>query len=214
MAVTHADLSPGHQKTDFASQLGVFLMISSILCGLACFILCLIAEAMRSELTWLLMTSESEGGKYECVYSGSGRTALLCAVGAFVALAMAMVMKHGYILVALANPNPSLIAWTPNSISSKALTWQACFFFLTTWVSFAISEVLLTIGIIVESGHLRSRPSCLIIQPGLFVAAGVFGLATVFLAAGLYLTILRAQRLCQDEGPHLRQEIEGGPTSN
>ncbi|XP_077219069.1 uncharacterized protein LOC143853218 [Tasmannia lanceolata] len=211
MAVTHADLSPAGQKTNVGSKLGVSLMVFSILCGLSCFVSCLIAEAKRSEVTWLLVTSEGEGERYECVYSGSGRTPLLCALGAFVGLAMAMVMKHAYILVAVSKPNPpALIASTSNSSSSTVLTHQACFFFLTTWICFAVGEVLLMIGISVESGHLtkwvKPRPSCLVIRPGLFAAAGIFGLATVFLAAGLYLTALRAQWLHQDEA-NVRREV-------
>ena len=53
----------------------------------------------------------------------------------------------------------------------------------------------------VESGHLknwtRQRTGCHSIREGLFSAAGVYALATVFLAAGLYLTALRAQRMSE-----------------
>lgn len=73
-----------------------------------------------------------------------------------------------------------------------------------------MGEILLLIGLSVESGHLKNwskpRPSCLIIQQGLFSAAGVFGLTTVFLASGLYVTALRAQRLMYDQ-ENTRQEI-------
>lgn len=73
-----------------------------------------------------------------------------------------------------------------------------------------MAEVLLLIGLGVESGHLRKwwrpRPSCLVIREGLFLAAGVFGLTTVFLASGLYLTALRAQKLRQEE-ENFRHEI-------
>ncbi|XP_058083948.1 uncharacterized protein LOC131231679 isoform X2 [Magnolia sinica] len=163
--------------------------------------------------TWILTGSDGDGQKYECVYTGSGKTPLFCALGAFVALACAMVMKHTYILVAVSRPTPpALIVWGPDSGSSKVLTWQACFFFVTTWICFAVGEVLLMIGIGIESGHLkrwsRPRATCLVIRQGLFAAAGVFGLTTVFLAAGLYLTALRAQRLHQAEANVRREVLE------
>lgn len=66
-----------------------------------------------------------------------------------------------------------------------------------------MGEILLLIGLSVESGHLKNwsepRPSCLIIKQGLFTAAGVFGLVTVFLATGLYITALRVEMYFQDQ---------------
>ena len=56
MAVTHADLEPRRRKTDLSSKTGVFLMALTILLGLFCFILCLIAEATRSKVLVLLIT--------------------------------------------------------------------------------------------------------------------------------------------------------------
>ena len=56
-AVTHADLAPSHRRTDLGSKFGVFLIVFTILCGLACFILCLIAEAFRSEVNLVLSPS-------------------------------------------------------------------------------------------------------------------------------------------------------------
>jgi len=55
MAVTHADLEPRRRKTDLSSKTGVFLMALTILLGLLCFILCLIAEATRSKVLVLLI---------------------------------------------------------------------------------------------------------------------------------------------------------------
>lgn len=70
-------------------------------------------------------------------------------------------------------------------------------------ICFAIAEILLLIGLSIESGHLTNwstpRPSCLVIQRGLFSSGGVFGITTVFLACGLYVTALRAQKLLQDQ---------------
>lgn len=71
---------------------------------------------------------------------------------------------------------------------------------------------MLLIGLSVESGHLknwaRPKPSCLVIREGVFSAAGVFALTTVFLAAGLYLTALRAQRFSQNQENVRREVIE------
>lgn len=77
---------------------------------------------------------------------------------------------------------------------------------------FAVAEVLLLVGISVESGHLSKwaipRSGCSVIRQGLFSAAGVIGLVTVFLAAGLYLTALRAQRLSQEQDNLRRQVLD------
>lgn len=51
-AVTHADLSPSRPRTALGSKTGLFLMVLTLLCGLFCFILCLIAEATRSRVLY------------------------------------------------------------------------------------------------------------------------------------------------------------------
>ncbi|PIA61180.1 hypothetical protein AQUCO_00300601v1 [Aquilegia coerulea] len=204
MPITHADLAPGRHYSDLGSKCGAFLMVLCVLCGLSCFVLCLIGETTRSVATWVLSSTEG-GNRYECIYSGSGKTPLICALGAFLHLASAMVLEHAYMLVAVSKgPPPALITWNPeDSRLASSLTWRAGFFFVTTWISFAVGEVLLMIAVGVESGHLRNwstpKSSCLVIRPGLFLSAGVFGLTTVFLASGLYLTALRAQRLRFEE---------------
>ena len=75
-----------------------------------------------------------------------------------------------------------------------------------------MAEILLLIGLSVESGHLKNwskpRESCLVIREGLFSAAGVLALTSVFLAAGLYLTALRAQRKAQEHENVRRQILE------
>ncbi|KAK7363518.1 hypothetical protein VNO77_05662 [Canavalia gladiata] len=209
MAVTHADLEPSKGKTHLSSKTGIFLMVLTILLGLFCFILCLIAEATRSQVTWISIAGNGKGSKSECVYSGSGKMPLLCASCAFIGLATAMVVEHTYMLIAISNSSPTLLTWE-DSASAKSLTWQAGFFFVTTWVCFAVGEILLLAGVSVESGHLKnwSKPtvSCLGIREGVFSAAGVFSLTTVFLASGLYLTALRAQRISQDL-ENVRREV-------
>lgn len=78
--------------------------------------------------------NKGNGENYECTYSGSGKTPLLCAAIAFVGLAVAMVVEHMYMLIAISKaPPPALISWDPGSAPAKTLTWQAGFFFITTW---------------------------------------------------------------------------------
>jgi hypothetical protein len=86
------------------------------------------------QVTWVGTNNKGKGEKYECVYSGSGKTPLLCAAAAFVGLAIAMVVQHTYILIAITkSPPPALATWDPESAPIKYLTWQAGFFFVTTW---------------------------------------------------------------------------------
>jgi len=60
---------------------------------------------------------------------------------------------------------------------------------------------LLLAALSVESGLLKNwtkqKTGCYSIREGLFSAASVFALATLFLVAGLYLTALRAQRMSE-----------------
>ncbi|XP_010259395.1 PREDICTED: uncharacterized protein LOC104598846 [Nelumbo nucifera] len=214
MAVTHADLASSRRSTDLGSKTGAFLLVVSILCGLLCFILCLLAETTRSDVTWMLLSSNEER-RHACIYSDSGKTPLLCAGGAFLSLAIAMIVEHAYIHAAVYNNLiPSTLIALNNSgfCLSRSLSWQAGFFFLTTLMCFAVTEVILLIGLGIESGHLnewsRPRTSCLVVREGLFSAAGVSGLTTVFLASGLYLTALRAQRLQEHEDNVRREALD------
>ncbi|KAI3804200.1 hypothetical protein L1987_25572 [Smallanthus sonchifolius] len=193
MAVTHADLAPTRRGTDIGSKTGVVLMVFSILLGLLCFVLCLVAEATRSQVI-------SDGTtRNECRYSGNGKTPLICGASAFLSLAIAMVVQHTYLLLAVSKSDPVPLS----NQHLNSLTWQAAFFFITTWICFSVGEVLLLIGVSVESGHLKGwltpRPSCFIAREGLFSSAGVLGITTVFLASGLSVTALRAQWLLQDQ---------------
>ena len=82
------------------------------------------------------MDTEDNGKevKYECVYSGSGKTPLFCSVVAFLGLAVAMVVENMYMLIAVSKfPPPALMSWDPDSSRAKTLAWQAGFFFVTTW---------------------------------------------------------------------------------
>ncbi|CAH9120499.1 unnamed protein product [Cuscuta epithymum] len=204
MAVTHADLAPSPPKTDLGSKTGLFVVVFSILLGLLSFILSLFAEATRSEALWM-------GRK--CTFSGNGKAPLMSVAGAFFSLALAMLIQHTYLLVAVSKiSEPSSANWDPHSDFFKRLTWQAGFFFVSMWCSFAVGEILLLIGLSVESGHLEKwrepRPSCIVIGQGVFSAAGVFGLLTVFMAAGLYIAVLRWQRFLQAQENIDRNVIE------
>ncbi|KFK40200.1 hypothetical protein AALP_AA3G342900 [Arabis alpina] len=193
-AVTHQDLVPNPKTTDLSSKTGIFVVVLTIIFGLSCFVLCIYAEATRSQATW---------GSKTCVYNGNGKAPLLCGTISFVGLAMAMVGLHMYLLIAVTSSPPLvLVTWDPDSVSAKTVTFQAAFFFVSTWICFGVGEVLLLVGLSVESGHLKNwskpKPSCLVIRQGLFSAAGVLSLLTVFLATGLYLTALQAHRISKD----------------
>lgn len=90
------------------------------------------------------MIWQSGGGKGndqndECVYSGSGVTPLVFAAGAFVTLAVAMGVEHGYMLIVVSKmPDSALLAWDPDSPSSKSHSWLAAFFFISTWYCFIV----------------------------------------------------------------------------
>ncbi|KAI3756878.1 hypothetical protein L1987_56702 [Smallanthus sonchifolius] len=94
-----------------------------------------------------------------------------------------MVLQHTYLLLAVSTLDPLS--------DQHHLSWQAAFFFITTWICFLIGEVLLLIGVSVESGHLSTpRPTCFIAREGLFSSAGVLGITTVFLASALSIGLL------------------------
>lgn len=86
------------------------------------------------QVIWLSSTDAGHVEKHECTYSGSGKTPLLCAAAAFAALAIAMVVEHTYMLVLVSKSTPmAFVTWDPDSDPAKSLTWQAGFFFVTTW---------------------------------------------------------------------------------
>ncbi|KAJ8444948.1 hypothetical protein Cgig2_029142 [Carnegiea gigantea] len=197
-AITHADLAPRPRTLDLGSKVGALLTIFCILCGLLCF-------------------NDGGGqkgkGGYECVYSGSGKVPLICASVSFVTLAIAMLIQHSFLLIALSKAEtPTFLSWEDphSSMPLKSLTWQAAFFFFSTWICFAVGEIMQLIGLSVESGHLSDwstpRSSCLAIRQGVFTAAGILSLVTVFLAASLYATMLRVQWLCQEQ-ENTRHEV-------
>ncbi|GAB4850822.1 hypothetical protein Ancab_030121 [Ancistrocladus abbreviatus] len=159
------------------------------------------------------MSKGRGGGKYECVYNSSGKTPLMCAAIAFVGLAIAVVVQHSFMLIAITRTTiPTFLSWDPDRGPVKSLTSLAGFFFISTWVCFVVGEAMLLIGLSVESGHLKNwstpRPSCLVLREGIFTAAGVFALITVFLATGLYATALRLLWFCEEQEMIRRQVLE------
>ncbi|KAF7146742.1 hypothetical protein RHSIM_Rhsim04G0232200 [Rhododendron simsii] len=213
MAVTHADLAPSRRSTDLGSKTGALLPFMLILCTTP--FLCRFIDngSSSSSATWVTTGDEGTGKRYECTYSGSGKTPLLCAAGAFLGLAIAMVVAHVYLMVAVSkSPPPALCVCTRDKLHKfNMVEYQHVnHLFIVHRMSFAVGEILLLIALSIESGHLKDystpRPSCLILNQGVFSAAGVFSLVTVFLAAGLYITALRAQCMLQDQ-ENVRREV-------
>jgi len=85
-------------------------------------------------VTWIVTKDGKEkGDKYECAYNGDGKVPLLCSACAFVGLAIALVMEHIYMLIAVSKSPPSLHDWDHDSSSVKSLICLAGFFYTTTW---------------------------------------------------------------------------------
>ncbi|CAO2203063.1 unnamed protein product [Urochloa humidicola] len=216
-AVTHDDLSlrkaQERRAARSSGQVAVALVALSVICGLVAFILCLAAEGSRSEVSYYLMSVGGSQNQLDvCFYNSSGRTALAYAVGAFILLAVAMFAEHAYMLVAVAVPDSAsaglaVAQGNPRVASTAAtLTWQTCCLFFLTWICFGLAEVLLMIGIGVESGHIsdwkKPRPVCHRVRPGMFAAAGILGLITVVVGFVVYVTAVQAQRLRAGQHHH------------
>ncbi|EPS65649.1 hypothetical protein M569_09129, partial [Genlisea aurea] len=187
MAITHADLAPTPRGWHLGSRTGAAVMLLSILLGLLCLILCLVAEASRTRLEWK---------EDECSYTGSGAIPLLSGALAFVSLAAAVALQHVYLLVAVTR-SESLFSDYDSVGPPPTTTWGAAgVLFVATWIAFAVGEILMLIGLSVESGHLRNwkawraRSSCAVIGAGVFIGGGALGLSAAFLASGLHITAL------------------------
>lgn len=217
-AVTHDDLSLRKAQERRAGrsggQIAVALVALSVLCGLVSFILCLAAEGSRSEVSNYLMSVGASAGQVDvCVYNSSGRSPLGFAIGAFLLLAVAMFAVHAYMLLAVAAPDSAAaglaVAEDHPRVSSatNTLTWQTCCLFFITWICFGLAEVLLMIGIGVESGHIsdwrKPRQVCHRVRPGMFAAAGILGLITVVVGFVVYVTAVQTQKLrARHDGGH------------
>eukprot|EP00262_Sarcandra_glabra_P017761 TRINITY_DN6187_c0_g1_i1.p1 TRINITY_DN6187_c0_g1~~TRINITY_DN6187_c0_g1_i1.p1 ORF type:complete len:274 (+),score=22.09 TRINITY_DN6187_c0_g1_i1:216-1037(+) len=213
MAVTHADLEIGRRNRDLGSKTGTVVIVFCDVCGILGFVLCMLAESTRTKVSWVKMVSEEGRERFNCVYNRNGETSLLCAVGAFLTLAISVVIQHVYMWLAVKNRQQSSVGSPPQTIwdarySSKAnlLGKQLAFLLLSTWVCFAVAEVLLVIGMTVESTHLRrwrhARRDCLVTRHGAFLAAGVFDLSTVILATAFFCVLLRMKRAIGEADVH------------
>ncbi|KAG8052753.1 hypothetical protein GUJ93_ZPchr0001g30286 [Zizania palustris] len=211
-AVTHDDLSLRKAQDRRAARTSgratVALVALSVLCGIVGFILCLAAEGSRSEVSYYLMSVGGAGqGQVDvCFYNSSGRAALAFAITAFLLLAVAMFAEHAYMLLAVAAPDSSAVGLAavaeghPRVPADPAtLTWHTFCLFFVTWICFGLAEMLLMIGIGVESGHVndwrKPRPVCHRVRPGIFAAAGILGLITVVIGFVVYVTALQTQKL-------------------
>lgn len=214
-AVTHDDLSIRKAKERRAArssgQIAVSLVALSVLCGLVSFILCLAAEGSRSEVSYYQLTVGGNPSQLDvCFYNSSGRTPLAFSIGAFLLLAVAMFAEHAYMLLAVAAPDSSSVGLAvaedhPRVSSNPAtLTWQTCCLFCVTWICFGLAEVLLMIGIGVESGNVsdwrKPRPVCHRVRPGMFAAAGILGLITVAVGFVVYVTAVQTRRMRGQHG--------------
>ncbi|GJN06161.1 hypothetical protein PR202_ga23862 [Eleusine coracana subsp. coracana] len=87
----------------------------------------------------------------------------------------------------------------PLAYSIGAFLLLAVAMFAEHGICFGLAEVLLMIGIGVESGHLsdwnRPHPVCHRVRPGMFAAAGILGLVTVVVGFVVYVTAVQARKL-------------------
>lgn len=83
------------------------------------------------QVIWMNSSGKEKGDKSECVYNSNGKVPLICAASAFVALGIAIVVEHIYMLIAMNKSSPS--NWDLDSSSAKSLKWQAGIFFFLTW---------------------------------------------------------------------------------
>ncbi|KAG9450541.1 hypothetical protein H6P81_010506 [Aristolochia fimbriata] len=215
MAVTHADLEIRRRSRDLGGKAGTAVVVLCVLCGLLGFVFCVLAESSRSTATWEFVSTGKKRTALRCIYSGSGEVALLYGSGGFVTLAVAMLVQHTYIWLAISNKKAKSTSTHRGNFSSShsfinLFTREASVVFLLAWVCFAVAEVLLLIGIAVESIHLKRwrepRDGCVVVRRWSFLAAGVFDLTTVIFATSFYLLVLRMKRE-RDEEIAVRNEV-------
>ncbi|XP_068641593.1 uncharacterized protein [Aristolochia californica] len=208
MAITHADLEIRRCSRDLGSKAGTAVIVLCVLCGLLGFVFCVLAESSRSEATWELVSTENRRTAVKCVYSGSGEVALLYGAGGFVTLAVAILVQHTYIWLAVDKKKTQSTPTSGGTFSSSQSFFSlfskgASIAFLLAWVCFAAAEVLLLIGIAVESIHSKRwrepRDGCVVVRRWTFLAAGLFDLTTVIFATSFYLLILKTKRQREEE---------------
>lgn len=86
------------------------------------------------QVKWAATNNEGKGIRPECSYTGNGKMPLITTTAAFLTLAMAMVVQHTYLLVAVSKSDALLeLSCDTHSNFARAFAWQAGFFFITTW---------------------------------------------------------------------------------
>ncbi|RWW75152.1 hypothetical protein BHE74_00016846 [Ensete ventricosum] len=217
MAITHAELSSlqTHWRTDIGNRIALFLVLLSVLFGLSSFVLCLTAEASRSkqDLRVRLHRQRAHAAGLRRILvpparGGDVRRARLHAGGSHVSqppgtggLAAPRRSTHAVVHRSMATCVLFLAIWREpihlfySCRSASFAPHNSC----ERRICFGIAKELLLIGIGVESGHVsqlrQPKPDCHVIRPVLFAAAGIFGLISVLLGVGRYLTALQTQRL-------------------
>lgn len=89
---------------------------------------------MHVQVTWDDKKHKGKGQRIECVYSNSAQVPLFFAVGAFAAVAMAVLVEHIYLLVVVSKSTPpDLLSWEPDSAKEKTIAWLKGAFFVTIW---------------------------------------------------------------------------------
>ncbi|ERN16805.1 uncharacterized protein LOC18445132 [Amborella trichopoda] len=206
MAITHADLDSSMRRPSFdpGQVVGIAIVLISILGALSTFFFSLAAELSRSTGKWMLASNPIDGEKVLCVYGGDGKTPSLCALGAFVVLGIAMLVQQAFIISAARNSASSpdgsrpLVAWMFSSSPSESLHYLETLFFGFSWVCFSVAEVLLLIGIVVESNHSRNwrspKSHCLLFPKGFFLATGILGIFALSCPMQSYLIALWSRR--------------------
>ncbi|XXG65252.1 hypothetical protein AAC387_Pa05g3003 [Persea americana] len=223
MAVTHADIEIHGRGRKLGSKAGTAVIVLCIFCGILGFVFSVFAECWKTKASWVRVASEGGKERLGCVYGRNGQVALLCGVGGFLTLAIGMIVQHSYMWAAVATekqeggPSIQLTIWDVDS-STGLLAKQAALLFLTSWVCFGVAEVLLVIGIAVESTHLKrwndTRSRCIVARRGSFLAAGVFSLSTMFLATAFYFVVLKMKRVKEGEASIRREVVEAALFSN
>ncbi|KAH9306348.1 hypothetical protein KI387_010752, partial [Taxus chinensis] len=215
MAVTHADLAIDRRCKTIGSNLGTCVMIICTLLGLLAFAFGLMAEITRTEAVWIM--GEIEWEDYtRCMYSSSGKSPLVSALGSIFTLGIAMGIGQAYMWMSLCAASAPdrfrpLSAWTESDSNNYTVfRWKAVTSFVSSWISFAVAAVLLIIGIAVEAGHTEkwdmARDDCMMVRVGVFAVAGVFGLFATLMGVAFYLSAVQTERL-QEEEANIRREV-------
>ncbi|XP_071700449.1 uncharacterized protein [Rutidosis leptorrhynchoides] len=149
--------------------------------------------------------SDGSGGedsyKRDCTFTNNGRTPFLCATGAFVSLAIVMILLFRPLLsyLSISGLDPSrFMTYVPHDNDNPG-TLKASLLFDIIWFLFLGAECMLLEGLSNELDHIKEWPIsesdyyCVETRKGVFAVAGIIGITMVFLASRLSMTALEAQ---------------------